>query len=269
MPKEATLARLAISPDVLRELFLKSGNVCAFPGCAHPIVNSDGTYVAQLCHIEAASPGGQRYNPAQTDQERAAFDNLLLLCYRHHKETDDVTKFTVTQLKRIKADHEIKFSSIIDSIGNDVRDLAFATNPILPKTLTQLITNNEIQSNEEKQFLIDLQKLANALKDLSPLTRKIFLLALNRVDYQEVNLFNFIKSLSMNESDAYQHIKSLENAGVLYDNEDSDFTKRCLKISTMSNESPFPISIIISDFCKNNAIDANTMFMLLDFSALA
>lgn len=57
--------RLTPKPEVLRELFLKCGNVCAFPGCLHPIVDSNGIYVAQLCHIEAAAVGDLVLTPAK------------------------------------------------------------------------------------------------------------------------------------------------------------------------------------------------------------
>ena len=35
-------------------------------------------------------PQGERFNAEQSDEERRSYDNLLLLCYQHHIETDDV-----------------------------------------------------------------------------------------------------------------------------------------------------------------------------------
>lgn len=64
--------------------------------------------MAQICHIEAANPGGQRYNPNSTDKERRSASNLLLLCYRHHKETDDVAAFDANALRAMKHQHESK-----------------------------------------------------------------------------------------------------------------------------------------------------------------
>lgn len=100
------MARLSITRETLIALFAKSGNVCAFPGCNHELVTSRNVFVGQVCHIEAASPGGQRYNSQSTDEERRAFSNLLLLCYRHHKETDDVAVFDVQSLRNMKHEHE-------------------------------------------------------------------------------------------------------------------------------------------------------------------
>ena len=100
------MARIAPARETLIALFAKSGNVCAFPGCTHELVTSRNIFVGQVCHIEAANPGGQRFNPNSTDEQRRSFENLLLLCYRHHKETDDVGNYDANALRTIKRLHE-------------------------------------------------------------------------------------------------------------------------------------------------------------------
>lgn len=100
------MPRLAIKREALIPLFAKSGNVCAFPGCTHELVTARNLFVGQVCHIEAANPGGQRYNPYSTDEERRSSENLILLCYRHHKETDDVAAFNAKALLSMKHQHE-------------------------------------------------------------------------------------------------------------------------------------------------------------------
>ncbi|WP_274015943.1 hypothetical protein [Vibrio parahaemolyticus] len=103
------MARLAPKLDTVRALFARSGNQCAFPGCTHQMINSKQQFVGQICHIEAAMPQGERFNAEQSDEERRSYDNLLLLCYQHHIETDDVAEFTVEKLKIIKQRHESQF----------------------------------------------------------------------------------------------------------------------------------------------------------------
>ena len=100
------MSRRAPSSNVLRALLVRSGNQCAFPGCTHPICNEDGEYVAELTHIEAASPGGSRHNPDQSDDERRGYGNLMLLCHRHHGETHDDVKYAVADLQCMKWKHE-------------------------------------------------------------------------------------------------------------------------------------------------------------------
>lgn len=106
----AMVIRMPRSPDptadVVRALLARSGNQCAFPDCNHPVVDELNNFVAQVCHIEAASPGGQRYNPASSDEERRSYENLLILCYAHHVRTNDVAAYPPERLREMKRQHE-------------------------------------------------------------------------------------------------------------------------------------------------------------------
>ena len=103
------MARLAPKTDVLRALFARSGNQCAFPGCTQPLINDKNKFIAQVCHIEAASEGGERFNPDGNDEHRRSYENLLILCYPHHIETDDIEEYSVDRLLQIKREHEQLF----------------------------------------------------------------------------------------------------------------------------------------------------------------
>lgn len=74
------------------------------------MMDANGVFVGEVCHIEGAEPGGERFNPAMTNEERRAFSNLMLMCHDHHVITNDVTEYTVARLQQIKADHEKRFS---------------------------------------------------------------------------------------------------------------------------------------------------------------
>lgn len=103
------MARLAPKTDVLRALFARSGNQCAFPGCTQPLINDKNKFIAQVCHIEAASEDGERFNPDGNDEHRRSYENLLILCYPHHIETDDIEEYPVDRLLQIKREHEQLF----------------------------------------------------------------------------------------------------------------------------------------------------------------
>jgi hypothetical protein len=90
----------------LKKLFALSGNQCSFPGCKEVLVNAKNAKNSNICHIEAANQGGERYNPQMTDEERADYPNLFLLCVQHHDETNDVKKYTVDVLRDMKQKHE-------------------------------------------------------------------------------------------------------------------------------------------------------------------
>ncbi len=46
----------------------------------------------------------------------------MLMCYEHHVVTNDVFKYPVSELKRMKREHKDKFSSVIQKMGNSVID---------------------------------------------------------------------------------------------------------------------------------------------------
>ena len=113
------MSRLSPKLETLRALFAKSGNQCAFPNCNHFLINKKNKFIAQVCHIEGANKGGERYNENSNDEERRSFDNLLILCYAHHIETNDIVEYTVEKLKELKYKHEKSFenSFSIDEIA--------------------------------------------------------------------------------------------------------------------------------------------------------
>lgn len=97
----------APTEQTVRRLFALSGNQCAFHECGTPLVHPSGTITGEICHIKAKNPGGPRFDPQQTDAERHAFDNLILLCSQHHKIVDDQPDtYTVDLLQDIKQMHE-------------------------------------------------------------------------------------------------------------------------------------------------------------------
>lgn len=98
---------------VIKQLYAKSGNQCAFPGCKEQLFNEKGDNISNICHIEAAEKGGQRFNENSTNKERASYENLILLCNKHHKITDDVETYTVEKLKEMKRKHEIAIAKKI------------------------------------------------------------------------------------------------------------------------------------------------------------
>ena len=103
------MPRLSPKLETLRALFARSGNQCAFPGCTHPLINDDNLFIGQVCHIEAASSGGERFNPDSDDEHRRSYGNLILLCYPHHIETNEVERYPVEKLRKMKLDHEQLF----------------------------------------------------------------------------------------------------------------------------------------------------------------
>jgi hypothetical protein len=128
--------------STLKRLFALSGNQCAFPNCHVPLVNNKNALDSNICHIEAAQEGGERYNPLMTDEERADYENLILLCRQHHDETDDVLKYTVDVLKAMKRNHESAF--LYRSITN---------NPSMLRNAITAISNLSLDGIKEANSL--------------------------------------------------------------------------------------------------------------------
>lgn len=104
--------RNSIPLKTLKLLFAHSGNCCAFEGCYSPIFENDGTLTGECCHIESYSPNGPRFNKQQTDKERNGYDNLILMCARHHKIIDThPEEYPVEKLKSLKKTHESRYYS--------------------------------------------------------------------------------------------------------------------------------------------------------------
>ncbi len=107
----------------VKRLFAKSRNQCAFPGCSIPLVEDSGTVTGEIAHITGVSANGPRFDPKQTDVERHSFDNLILLCGRHHRVIDfEVEKYSVACLLKIKHEHEsqeiVAINSKIEPVAN-------------------------------------------------------------------------------------------------------------------------------------------------------
>lgn len=100
------MARLQPTPAVVKRLFALSGNQCAYPSCDEKIVDEKGTVIGEICHIEAAEKGGERFNEFSNDEYRRSFENLILMCSNHHKRTNNIDEYKTDKLRKMKARHE-------------------------------------------------------------------------------------------------------------------------------------------------------------------
>ncbi len=96
----------------IKLLFARCGNQCAFPKCRAPMA-VDHTLIGEVCHIKGVRPGSARHDPSQTDIQRHAYANLVLMCPTHHTVIDDDEEgYPVERLLKIKAIHEAQSTSI-------------------------------------------------------------------------------------------------------------------------------------------------------------
>ncbi|MDL2257330.1 hypothetical protein LJC06_03910 [Bacteroidales bacterium OttesenSCG-928-I14] len=152
----------------LKRLYGLSGNQCAASDCKKKLIARDGiSIISKICHIEAASKDGPRYNPSMTDKERAHFDNLILLCDECHTIIDNKMnedKYPVSLLKEWKKNHESRYlheklrnTSLLMQAINIIADADFANINIDAYSLQSFDISSKIKHNNIKRnkFLID------------------------------------------------------------------------------------------------------------------
>lgn len=153
------------SPLTLKKLFALSGNQCSFPGCRKVLVTEKNAKECNICHIEGANPGGERYREDSTDKERAGYTNLILLCRPHHDETDDVDKYTVVVLQEMKQKHTSQHA-----LGK------IKENPSMLRNTINAIANinmNDVYVDEDlTPFCINAKLQHNAIKKYAPLIQE-------------------------------------------------------------------------------------------------
>lgn len=191
------MARLAPKQSVVRRLFALSGNQCAFPDCKDEMIDEEGEFIGQICHIEAAEIGGERFNENQSDEDRRSFKNLLLLCYRHHVKTNDVMRYPTSTLAKIKEDHEKKFLQ-------DQYELPIATE--------QKILDLNLEIKEIHETVTNSAKQLNVLSEAS-------IVANDKTHEMLKNLLSIAGNINSISSDTDIHstqldfIKDLKNRG--------------------------------------------------------
>lgn len=118
--KKEEVKRLKITEKTLKRLFGTSNNLCAFQGCKMPVIDSYGDVRVQICHIESAEKGGQRFNPNMSNEDRRSFDNLILLCSNHHDETNNVINFPTVVMRGIKQKSMDTFINSGEELGSNL-----------------------------------------------------------------------------------------------------------------------------------------------------
>ena len=104
-------------PKPVRSLLAeRAGYICSNPTCPritvgpHSLPNKS-TILGEASHICAASPGGKRYDPNMTSEERSSIENGIWLCRGCAKIIDsDVEKYTPQILRGWKLEHKALIS---------------------------------------------------------------------------------------------------------------------------------------------------------------
>lgn len=266
--------RLAPTRETLRELYLKSGNRCAFPGCKRSLFNIKGVFVGQICHIEAAEPGGERFNKKQTNEQRRAPANLVLMCYDHHVETDDVVRFPVAAMVRIKNDHEKKFSDVVGTMLMTVADHTTLTTARVPQNLNKINASLKwsLSDEESAEFLAELTEFINKISKVPLPSRELFSILVKRGEIGQFradldcSIADIKQATQLTSDELRECLSILEKASFVFDNGKNDFGVQMIGIAEA--KSGWPVWSDLREFCKKNGLDLSLLIEGLDFSYL-
>ena len=109
------------SEATIEVLAKRVGYLCSRASCRRPTVGphsseSKATLVGEAAHVCAASPGGPRYDPSMTHDERRSPDNGIWLCANCATEVDkDPARFPVSLLRQWKADAEDEALKLLEN----------------------------------------------------------------------------------------------------------------------------------------------------------
>ena len=114
------------SEPVKKVLAQRVGYKCSNPFCRITTIGAQqggaGTVnIGEAAHICAAAPGGKRYNPNMTTEERKSYENGIWLCRTHAALIDrDEKYFTIKMLKDWKEQAEKDSSEEIIGITSSI-----------------------------------------------------------------------------------------------------------------------------------------------------
>ncbi len=245
----------------IKKLFLLSCNQCAAPDCNNILLARDETTVtAKICHIEAASPKGARYNPQMTDDDRRHFNNLFLLCDECHciiDNKENEKKFSVQLLKEWKRNHENKcrqnklinkplvLNQAINAIANidfpeynNIYDTNKAFN-VLEKIEYNSIRRNKYIIEEYSKYYGKINSLYNELENQGSFKKEKLLRNINHL------YFRLKGKILIGRNNYHKLIQ--ENADKLFEDVENDLLEVIDKNQSTSEDIYFALPIILVD----------------------
>lgn len=216
--------RLKPLDNTLRQLYVLSGNSCAFTGCSNLIVDSYGNFIGQVCHIKAASEGGERFDSEMTNEGRRNFDNLILFCYEHHQVTNDILKYPVETMYKIKKKHEEKIrNSFLSPSFNSIDKLAGSIKRLLVQNF-QVWKSYGPESDEAKANPIsNLAEVWNLRKIDTIIPNNIKILNMIETNLDLINIkeleiyYKFIEHAKGFEENCYGRVEGVQRFPVEFE----------------------------------------------------
>lgn len=232
--------RLEPLPETKRQLFLLSGNKCAFTGCEQILLDQFRHFTGHICHIEAANETGERFNYNQTNEERRHISNLVLMCPTHHGITNNVQKYPVSRMQEIKLEHESKAYSgngLTSSDAETFVDSTFLNDVPLLSNVDELpLKDYDLTSRE---IISDVNELIQVLSRVPRQTRSLYaycLLASFGDDYLEFDPREVRTRLRTTDAIIIEHASILQRFRLVSDVDYDEYPQKVRQCITSTNK---------------------------------
>lgn len=263
-----------ITEKTIKRLYALSGNHCSFHPCSVTLLSSENeTNFSNVCHIEAAESGGQRYNSISNDDYRRSYENLILLCANHHLETNDVKKYPTFVLHEIKKNHESKILNLIS--GQNILSRNPSALNIVIGYIGKTIFDRDVSSEPKKAPDTEEKIAFNNVKRYKPIIEEyaVYQGKLNKL-YEEIEkqgstkkefVLQNIKTIYLKEKGKYNGIEEIRtNADNIIENIQNELWKVIEKSNNSIIDLPYEaieISlyiILVDAFMRCNILEEPT-----------
>ena len=107
--------RIAPAQNTKLRLFADSGGYCQNPYCLSPLfrdIDHETIHIAEIAHVISAGDSGPRSSSTMSEEERAGYENLILLCPTCHTIIDKAEEsYPEVLILNWKSDHKRKISN--------------------------------------------------------------------------------------------------------------------------------------------------------------
>jgi hypothetical protein len=198
-------------------------------------MGSDGALHGEIAHIEGALPDSRRFNAGMTNEERRAYDNLLIMCEYHHTTIDDPDTgektWPVDRLQRLKRDHEAIYTSVPDQLRRQVGDISEGVTYVRAVNGLAVIGALSLGEDERLQSCEEINQFAERLTQVPEDARSLLAVIVHRGDEVQAHLGAWEPEFSI-PADALssyvdcgvrelrRHIQVLEHCGLMVFDDD-------------------------------------------------
>lgn len=265
------VVRLDPTPSTIKKLFAYSGNQCAVPDCQEQLVDASGAMLGKIAHICAAEAGGPRFDPKMTNEDRRAFENLLLVCGKHHDIIDhqpNVMTYTAKVLRKYKAAHEDRFRRAEHQLIAQVTDTTQTRLPTYPATLKRLGEVFDVtDSMNIDEELVGLTTFIGRLKEL-PLEERAFAIKLAermmRRDVEDLPVDDVVGAFNLSTSRLRKHMNLLEHHGLGDISEGHGYQQYIVRLRDRDPGCNPWIEML--EFCDKTGVAIDNLLYDLDFA---